>query len=87
MGTAAVTLPPMQISQMSPLDIQRKQVRNTKSVGKIVLLAVAAAGIYSPNQIPNGHFREDAVSRKNILCLIQTLACDAPNAYNAGFTC
>jgi hypothetical protein len=40
-------------------------------VGKIKLLAVAAAGIYSQNQILNGHFSEDAVSRKNILCLIQ----------------
>ncbi len=33
-------------------------------MGKIGLLAVAAAGIYQPNQILNGHFREDAVSRK-----------------------
>ena len=33
-------------------------------MGKIELLAVAAAGIYSPNQIFNGHFREDAVKKE-----------------------
>ena len=65
-------------------------VRNTKSVGKIELLAVAAAGKFIRQiklQLLDGHFREDAVSRKNILCLIQTLACVAPNGYNAGVTC
>ncbi len=55
----------MRMSPLKHLDIQtfqREQVRNTKSVGKIELLAVAAAGIYSPNQNLNGHLREDAVS-------------------------
>ena len=64
----------------------KQRVHSSRSVGKIKLLAVAAAGIYSPNQILNEHFREDAVS-EGILYRNSKLAdASAPNVKSAGVT-